>query len=240
MFAFRTLPAVTAIMSLSLTGLLAPEASAKPQDVTASADHYILEFDEQNGEKLVDVLEMFRGVLDVPLTYQRSEIDSVSVFIKGPVSVARADMRDMLDALLEPLGFVSWDAEEGKPPLISVARRVSGTPPMHWPNQIVPLESLDKQPERRTVFYTVVIPLTHVDARNGLSTFNPYLNYDGENLRAVENSNCMIIKSYSLRTLREVRDMVKLIDIDSDESMNLRKEINSLKKDLQQLKGKSA
>ena len=238
MFAFRTLPAVTTIMSLSLTGLLAPEASAKPQDVTASADHYILEFDEQNGEKLVDVLEMFRGVLDVPLTYQRSEIDSVSVFIKGPVSVARADMRDMLDAFIEPLGFVSWDAEEGKPPLISVARRSPGTPPMHWPNQIVPLESLDQQPERRTVFYTVVIPLAHVDARNAMSTFNPYLNYDGENNRAVENSNCMIVRSYSLDTLREIRDMVKLIDIDSGESMDYRDEIYKLKRDLEKLKGK--
>jgi hypothetical protein len=238
MFAFRTLPAVTAIMSLSLTGLLAPEASARQQVATASSDEYSLQFDDQKGEKLIDVIELFQGLLDVPISYNSAEVEPVTLFMKGPLTVPGGDMRHMLEALLEPLGFVSWDSPEGEPPLISVARRVPGTPPMHWPNQIVPLESLDQQPERRTVFYTVVIPLLHADARNSTSVFSTFLNYDGESFRSISNTNCILIKSYSLSTLRQIRDVVQFIDIDSEESMDYRHEIDLLKMEMEKTKGK--
>jgi hypothetical protein len=159
-------------------------------------------------------------MLQVPIAYQHENVADVRVRLIGDVSVPRDGLRRLLDSLLRSQGLVSWDAPPGEEGLITIAQ--TGTSSRHriqgvrqFGHQVIPAGKLDEQPARLTALYTAVFQLTYIDCRAVMSSLNPFLGSEGEMVRSVEGSNSLIVTSFSMGTLREIRDLIALIDVES-------------------------
>ena len=190
--------------------------TALPQDTVAGVgDAYVLAFDE-DGTSLVDLLELCQTLIDVPVHYDAAEVADVRVRIMGPMAVKRDRMRSFLDEVLRKHGFLSWDAPPGEAPSVTVSRMRDGTrrrPGRVEPNQTVALADLQRPPARITATYTTVFPLSHIDARSAMATFAPFFDHATDMVRSVERSNTLVATSTSIQRLREMRELIALVDV---------------------------
>lgn len=194
----------------------APTDTALPQDtVVGVGDAYVLAFDE-DGTSLVDLLELCQTLIDVPVHYDAAEVADVRVRVMGPVAVERDRMRSFLDEVLRKHGFLSWDAPPGEATSVTVARMRDGNrrrPGRVEPNQTVALADLQRPPARITATYTAVFPLSHIDARSAMATFAPFFDHATDMVRSVERSNTLVATSTSIERLREMRELIALVDV---------------------------
>ena len=61
----------------------APAANTGP-DITVFEDTYTLQFDEQNGEKLEDFINLAQKLLNRPIRYEPTEVSTTVIRIIGP------------------------------------------------------------------------------------------------------------------------------------------------------------
>src|SRR5689334_10264417 len=94
-----------AALALAVLPLLAaPRASA--QDITDIGDKYVLQFDEQNGEKLDDFIDLAQKLLGRPIRYEPGETANTKIQIIGPQTVEKKRFYQYFQAVLKAYDFL--------------------------------------------------------------------------------------------------------------------------------------
>jgi general secretion pathway protein D len=199
--------------------LQAPELLARPtQDyITASDGGYILQFDEENGEKLIDFIDMAKVVLSRPIKYNRAEVSDTRIQIVGPITVQQEDFYLFFQAVLRAYDFIVVDYGPEGSTFLSVQKITAGGAGrggtfVKAQAPIVPVEELEAYSQNPAILITTSIPLKYADARNAMSTFNPFFDTQIEQVRAVENSNSLVITGFGTNVWGAYQ-LVGLVDV---------------------------
>ena len=204
--------------TLALAALLGLPAAAAAQDVTTSGDDYVLQFDEENGEKLIDFIDLAKVILGRPIKYDRAQVSDIRIQIVGPIKVRRDDFYLFFQAVLRAYDFIVSDYGPEGSRFLSVQRITAGGAAgrpgqggkVHAP--IVPMELLELYAQNPAVLITTSIPLKYVDARNAMSTFTPFFDTQIEQVRAVENSNSLVLTGFGTNVWGAFQ-LVGLVDV---------------------------
>jgi general secretion pathway protein D len=204
----------TLVFSVALS---APEALARPQDITTSDDSYILQFDEENGEKLIDFIDLAKVLLSRPIKYNRPEVSEAKIQIVGPITVRREDFYLFFQAVLRAYDFIVVDYGPEGSTFLSVQKITAGGARgggafVKAQAPIVPIELLHLYAQNPAVLITTSIPLKYVDARNAMSTFNPFFDTQIEQVRSVENSNSLVLTGFGTNVWGAYQ-LVTLVDV---------------------------
>jgi hypothetical protein len=198
--------------------LTRPAQNADPRPIAEAKgdDDVVLDFGP-DGENLMDVLDLFRGLLACPIEYSPVDVAGSRIRIEGPQLIARAKARDALESLLDGQGFWCWDDVSGGATKIIVRRKHApgdrgATDPGFTP-RLVTLEELQAGPTPRLPQYTVSFQLKHLRAVDmliviGSSALEPAT----ESVRVVEGSNSLLVKA-SPAHLLHVRDLLAATDV---------------------------
>ena len=192
-------------------------APPRPQDASVDAQTglCVLQFDEQDGEQLADVLSLFQKLLNTPIDWLPAEVSADVVHVTGPQSVETGKLRDFLDSLLDRHGFWVWDDESGGHKQIVVRDRshTQGRAGTKYPftARLVTLDELQAGPEPRLPIYTVSFEVRHLHVRDLLSVFISVLDPTMEVVRIVEGSNQLLVTA-TRDHLLQTRDMLASID----------------------------
>ncbi|MDG2149416.1 MAG: secretin N-terminal domain-containing protein [Planctomycetota bacterium] len=199
--------------------LQSPELLARPtQDyITASDGGYILQFDEENGEKLIDFIDMAKVVLSRPIKYNRAEVSDTRIQIVGPITVQQEDFYLFFQAVLRAYDFIVVDYGPEGSTFLSVQKITAGGAGrggtfVKAQAPIVPVEELEAYSQNPAILITTSIPLKYADARNAMSTFNPFFDTQIEQVRAVENSNSLVITGFGTNVWGAYQ-LVGLVDV---------------------------
>jgi type II secretory pathway component GspD/PulD (secretin) len=201
------------LMFLVVFGL--PEASA--QDITTSDDHFILQFDEENGEKLLDFIDLAKVILGRPIKYVRQEVSEVRIQIVGPITVKRDDFELFFQAVLRAYDFIVVNYGPDGSTFLSVQKITAGGAGrtgafVKAQAPIVPIDELEAYSQNPAILITTSIPLKYVDARNAMSTFNPFFDTQIEQVRSVENSNSLVLTGFGTNVWGAYQ-LVGLVDV---------------------------
>ncbi len=190
-----------------------------PADASASPrDALVLQFDEENGEKLVDFIDLAKVILQKPIKYNRPEVSDTRIQIVGPITVVRDDFYLFFQAVMRAYDFIVVDYGPEGSTFLSVQKITAGGGAraggafVKAQAPIVPQEDLVKFKDNPAVLITTSIPLKYVDARNAMSTFNPFFDTQIEQVRAVENSNSLVLTGFGTNVWGAYQ-LVGLVDV---------------------------
>jgi len=205
---------------LVIAAALGLPAAVRAQDVTTSGDSYILQFDEEAGEKLIDFIDLAKVILGRPIKYDRAQVSDVRIQIVGPITIKKDDFYLFFQAVLRAYEFIVGDYGPEGSTFLSVVRITPGAGGGRSPgtglgkntSPIVPIEALPLYAQNPAVLITTSIPLKYVDARNVMGTFAPFFDSQIESVRAVENSNSLVVTGFG-NNVWGAYQLVGLIDV---------------------------
>ncbi len=214
----KLLISLVALLALSSPEVwAAPLPAPLPQDITTSGDEFVLQFDEENGEKLLDFIDLAKVLLGRPIMYKRAEVSDARIQIVGPIRVQQKDFYLFFQAVLRAYDFIVLDYGPQGSSFLEIrkisaggAGRGGAGPKSQAP--IVPMELLHLYAQNPAVLITTSIPLKYVDARNAMSTFNPFFDTQIEQVRSVENSNSLVLTGFGTNVWGAYQ-LVGLVDV---------------------------
>jgi general secretion pathway protein D len=207
------LPAALVLVVL----VLQPPTAA--QNIVSSDGHYVLQFDEANGEKLIDFIDLTKVILGRPIKYLPQEMSDVRIHIAGPMTVQHDDFYLFFQAVLRAYGFIVVDYGPEGSTFLSIQRIQGGATQGRGGGgfakaqaPIVPVELLHLYSQNPAELITTSIPLKYVDARSAMSTFNPFFDSQIEQVRSVDNSNSLVITGFGTNVWGAYQ-LVGLVDV---------------------------
>jgi len=203
---------------LALAGLLAPRAAA--QDIETFEDTYVLQFDETAGESMEDFLDLAKHILGKPLKYSLSELSGVTIQILGPVTVKQDKFENFFQAILKSYGFlVVGYGSDGSGEFLEIVKlqaggrgNAGGGVDVRSQAPTVQLEVIEAFRNNPATLITTSIPLRYIDARSAVSTFQSFFSQTTEAIRAVENSNSLVITGFGTNVWA-AWELVQLVDV---------------------------
>ncbi|MFT7464947.1 MAG: general secretion pathway protein D [Pseudohongiellaceae bacterium] len=213
------------LISLVSLALLAGPLTA--QDVqlipgapgTGQGDSYVFQFDEENGEKLIDFIDLAKVILQRPIKYAPTEIGDVTIFIVGPLTVEKAKFYQFFQAVLRAYDFIIMDYGPKGSSFLSIQKIGGGGAGARGGGAfikskapIVPMDRLEEYSEDPATLITTSIPLKYIDARSAMASFQPYFDTTIEGIRNVENSNSLVITGFGTNVWGAYQ-LVGLVDV---------------------------
>jgi general secretion pathway protein D len=205
-------------LALVVLPLLAA-SRATAQDITEVGDKYVLQFDEQNGEKLEDFIDLAQKLLGRPIRYDPGEIANTKIQIIGPQSVEKARFYQYFQAVLKAYDFLIIEYGPEGANFLSVQKITAGgrqgggaggTIKSQAP--VVAIEDLHKYEDDPATLITTSIPLKYVNARDQLNTVQPMFDTSIEIVRPVDNANQLVITGFGSH-LWGAWQLIQLIDV---------------------------
>lgn len=207
--------AALALAALPLLG--APRAAA--QDITDIGEKYVLQFDEQNGEKLDDFIDLAQKLLGRPIRYEPGETANTKIQIIGPQTVEKKRFYQYFQAVLKAYDFLIIEYGPEGANFLSVQKITAGgggrggaggTIKSQAP--VVSIEDLHKYEDDPATLITTSIPLKYVNARDQLNTVQPMFDTSIEIVRPVDNANQLVITGFGSH-LWGAWQLIQLIDV---------------------------
>ena len=189
-----------------------------------------------DGFSVAEFLAFAQPILGVPVHSQPDEVVPTTLHQLGTQRVARKDFRDVFEALLRREGFFTWDDGDDAAPVIVVRKAWIGSlyPKPAFTPPVITLEELASGPRRRSPFYTVTFPLTHIDARAQLVATMFMFDSALESVRHVEGANALVV-SASREHLLALRDLLVQIDVTGPEPVGVARQVSELEMHLAQI-----
>ena len=197
--------------------LSAPGAQAQNIEVDPTGEYFVLQFDEVNGEKLEDFIDLAQKILQRPIKYSRAELGDTRIQIIGPQKVAIDDFYKYFQAVLKAYDFIVVNYGPQGSDFLSV-QKLGGAGPRGGvggikPNAVViDVSEIAFYKDDPGVLLTTSVPLKYVDARTANTTFATMFDQQIEQVRAVENSNSIVFTAFGT-TLWGAYQLVQLIDV---------------------------
>ncbi len=205
------------VLSAALVLLGAPPASA--QDIEFTEDNYFsIQFDEMEGEKLEDFIDLARNILHQPIKYNPAEVGDVRIRILGPQRVHPDDFYKYFQAVLKAYEFIVVNYGPEGSSFLSIQRVTAGGPrgggfsAARSGAPVVPVERLDEFRDNPATLVTTSIPLKYIPARETMSTFSTMFDQQLEQVRNVENSNSLVITAFGSNVWYAYQ-LIQLIDV---------------------------
>ncbi|MHC5211745.1 MAG: secretin N-terminal domain-containing protein [Planctomycetota bacterium] len=205
-----------ALLALALiTGL-----PALAQDITVQGDEYVLQFDETDGEPLVDFVDLAQKILQRPIRYTPADLGpEVRVYILGPQRVKQAQFEQYFQSVLKAYDYIVIEYGPQDSNFLSIQKISPGGAPrpgtggLFYTSQapIVSVEDLDDYQHDPAQLITTSLPLRYVSGRDALGTFSTYFNQPPEQIRNVENTNALVVTGFGSHVWG-VWQLVQLID----------------------------
>lgn len=197
--------------------LLAPPAAA--QDIETVDDTYVLQFDETAGEPMEDFLDLAKHILNKPLKYNLGDVSGKTIQILGPVTVQQDKFENFFQAILKSYGFlvVGYGAD-GSGEFLEIVQATqpgrgnAGGVDVRSQAPTVQLEVIEAFRNNPATLITTSIPLRYIDARSAVSTFQSFFSQTTEAIRAVENSNSLVITGFGTNVWA-AWELVQLVDV---------------------------
>jgi hypothetical protein len=193
-----------------------PGSAAEAQPAAESPSGIaVLQFDEQAGEPVADVLELMQELLGLPVDYVPEEVAELRLHVLGAQRVRKDRLYEWFESLLAQRGVLIWeDASGGSTRLVARAiskeTRLDKLPCLAPP--LVELEDLAAGRVPRSPVFTVAFPLRHVHARDQLVLLSRTLDATYESVRCAEGSNVAVITATRAHLLA-IRDLFAAIDV---------------------------
>lgn len=203
--------------ALFALALLAGPAPA--QDVTVGGNTLTFQFDEEQGEPLIDFIDLAKVLLGKPIQYAPTEVGDARIFIIGTIEVDKDRFFQFFQAVLKSYDFIVMEYGPTGGSFLKVqkvgvggagARGGGGLARSQAP--IVPREQLEAYAEDPATLITTSIPLKFIDARSAMASFQPFFDTSVEGIRNVENSNSLVITGFGT-VVWGVDKLIKLVDV---------------------------
>ncbi|MHC4845012.1 MAG: secretin N-terminal domain-containing protein, partial [Planctomycetota bacterium] len=210
--------AVPVILCFLTALLAAPGASA--QDITVQGEYYVLQFDEAEGEPLVDFIDLAKSILQRPMKYDRQEVGNVFLFVVGHQTVRRDQFYQYFQAILKAHDFIVVNYGPPEASFLSIQKITAGSGSrgstgggfLKSQAPVVDLADLDRYQHDPASLITTSIGLRYIDARSTMSTLTPYFDTSIELVRNVENANNLVITGFGSHVWG-ANELLKLIDV---------------------------
>jgi general secretion pathway protein D len=199
---------------------LATTLPAHAQDITVQGDEYILQFDETDGEPLIDFVDLAQKILQRPIRYVPQDLGpEVRVYILGPQRVRQAQFKQYFQSVLMAYDYIVIEYGPQGSNFLSIQKISPGGAPrpgsggMFITSQapIVSVDDLDQYRHDPAQLITTSLPLRYVSGRDALGTFSTYFNQPPEQIRNVENTNALVVTGFGSHVWG-VWQLVQLID----------------------------
>jgi general secretion pathway protein D len=204
-----------ALVLAALLGPLLP--SARAQNIEVFGEDYIMQFDEQNGEKLEDFINLAQKLLNRPIRYDPGDVSNTIIRIIGPQKIRQERFFQYFQAVLKAYDFLIVEFGPNGANFLSVQKmqqggRPGGTGILKSQAPVVPLEELDRYEDDPATLITTSIPLHYVNARDQLTTLQNMFDSTIEQVRHVENANQLVITGFGTHVWGAWQ-LIKLIDL---------------------------
>ncbi|GJM20339.1 MAG: putative type II secretion system protein D [Planctomycetota bacterium] len=202
-----------------LACLLALAPGAAAQDIETFEDTYVLQFDETEGEAMEDFLDLAKHILGKPLKYNLGDMSGDRIQILGPVTVKHDRFENFFQAILKSYGYlVVGYGSDGSGEFLEIVKLQAGgrgNPggvDVRSQAPTVQLEVIEAFRNNPATLITTSIPLRYIDARSAVSTFQSFFSQTTEAIRAVENSNSLVITGFGTNVWA-AWELVQLVDV---------------------------
>jgi general secretion pathway protein D len=210
--------AAPVLLCLLTAVLAAPGASA--QDITVQGEYYVLQFDEAEGEPLVDFIDLAKSILQRPMKYDRQEVGNVFLFVVGHQTVRRDQFYQYFQAILKAHDFIVVNYGPPEASFLSIQKITAGSGSRgsaggsFFKSQapVVDVSDLGKFQHDPATLITTSMPLRYIDARSTMSTLTPYFDTSIELVRNVENANNLVITGFGSHVWG-AHQLLQLIDV---------------------------
>ncbi len=220
MTTFHRLSAVAAlwICSAFITAVQGQEVPSASFVQGSEGEIVILHLDQQFGTPMVDLLALFGDLLDLPIAYRHEAVGSRRVHIVGELKIQRRQLALAFEAILRAYDFGILREAEAELLTVravesNIRRALVGVP--HSSQILIPLCRLHESLGKANTLYSTVFPLQHVDAGLLMTAFRCPALFNGEAVRKVRGSQAIMVTANSLGALREIRDLVERMDVES-------------------------
>jgi type II secretion system protein D len=187
--------------------------------VKGMGDNWIFQFDEENGESMIDFIHLGKVLLRRPIKFEPAEVGDTRIFIIGPVTVEKAKYYQFFQAVLKAYNFIIMDYGPRGSSFLSIqkigvggAGSRSGGAFIKSKAPIVPMDRLHEYSEDPATLITTSIPLKYIEARSAMASFQPYFDTTIEGIRNVENSNSLVITGFGTNVWGAFQ-LVGLVDV---------------------------
>jgi general secretion pathway protein D len=193
---------------------------AAAQDITIQGDEYVLQFDETEGEPLIDFVDLAQKILQRPIRYTPQDLGpEVRVYILGPQRVKQAQFKQYFQSVLKAYEYIVIEYGPTGSNFLSI-QKVSqtgqprpGTGTMFILSQapMVSVDDLDAYQHDPAQLITTSMPLRYVSGRDALGTFSSYFSNPPEQIRNVENTNALVVTGFGSHVWG-LWELIQLID----------------------------
>jgi hypothetical protein len=151
------------------------------QDITVQGDEYILQFDETDGEPLIDFVDLAQKILQRPIRYVPQDLGpEVRVYILVPQRVRQAQFKQYFQSVLKAYDYIVIEYGPQGSNFLSIQKISPGGAPrpgsggMFITSQapIVSVDDLDQYRHDPAQLITTSLPLRYVSGRDALGTFS--------------------------------------------------------------------
>ncbi len=205
--------------------LLIPAAPALAQDITVQDDHFILQFDETEGEKLSDFIDLAQKILQRPIRHSPAETGeaNMKIYILGPQTVRQDQFFQYFQSILKAFDFIVVEYGPEGSNFLSVIK-VGAAGPGRAPGAgsssaliksqapVVDYRDLDRYRHDPATLITTSLPLKYFNSRDALQTFQTYFESSIEQLRAVDSTNALVVTGFGSHVWG-VWKLVQLLDV---------------------------
>ncbi len=210
--------AAALVLSVLPTLLAAP---AGAQDINVFEGKYTLQFDEQNGEKLEDFINLAQKLLNRPIRYEPTEVANVQIRIIGPQTIEQERFYQYFQAILKAYDFLIVEFGPDGANFLSVQKITpggggrgggGGAGILKSQAPVVKVEDLDDYENDPATLITTSIPLHYVNARDQMTTLQNMFDPQIEAVRHVENANQLVITGFGTHVWGAWQ-LIQLIDL---------------------------
>ncbi len=193
-----------AFAALSLALLAVPFPRAAAQDITVSGDEYILQFDEANGEKLQDFIDLAKSILQRPINFDPQQVSGLSIRIVGPQRVKQKQFYQYFQSVLKAYDFIVVDYGPEGSSFLSIQKigvggaggRSGGAGIIKSQAPVVDIADIGNYRHDPGTLITTSMPLKYIDGRSAMATFQPFFDGQIEQVRNVENQNTLVVTGF--------------------------------------------
>ncbi len=206
-----------AAFCLVLTPFLAPLVPA--QDITVSGDEYILQFDETEGEKLVNFIDLAKNILVRPIKYTPADVAPETIRIIGPQHIKQSQFFQYFQSVLKTYDFIVTEFGPEDSGLLQITKLSAGGAQgrgggagIKLQAPVVDIGDIDRYRYDTGSLITTSMPLRYIDARNTVSTITTLFDGNVEQARNVENANNIVVTGFGSHVWG-IWQLMKLIDV---------------------------
>jgi len=193
-------------------------SGAAAQDLTVEEGYYSLQFDEANGERLQEFIDLAQKLLGRPINYTVTDVANERIFIIGAQRIRQDQFYQYFQSVLKAYDFIVTEYGPEGSSFLRLQRVAAGgrTPGggsvIRLQAPVVQVEHLDAYRNDPATLITTSFPLRYIDSRTANASFSTLFDQTIEQVRQVENSNSLVVTGFGSHVWG-FSQLLKLIDV---------------------------